>query len=458
MDIFPKKPATKSFWHTDLSDLADCRTTPDLPNEADVVIIGSGFSAASAAYYLLKSPESRPSTIILEARQVCSGATGRNGGHLKPFTYAGWNDNVRKYGLQVAAQISNFLIKQLVDTKALIEEENIDCDFILTRAMDVYTDASHAGPMCQDYIDMVKSGLVNGNDIYPMLTPSRAEELTGVKGAQLAFSFTTGSLWPYKLICHLLRRAIEWGANLQTNTPVISISEKPGKDGRWVISTDRGEIKAEKIIVTTNGYISSLLPEFKSKIVPVRGIVVRIAVPEGKKAPLLTNTYTIKYGAKEYDYLMPRPDGSIVVGGAKQEVLKDEAYWYGNGDDSEMVPGGEEYFQGYMQRMFTGWENSDAQITHKWTGVMGYSSDVMPWVGELPERKGIFVSAGFTGSGMPRILGCARAVAELAKGSVEEIKHTAVPKPWWISQERLQSKVNMIKEYMAGSKELKQKL
>lgn len=75
----PVPGSTESFWRTDLDELDSHRSTPDLPAETDVVIIGAGFSGASLAYYLYDDNPDPPSVVILEAREACSGATGRNG-------------------------------------------------------------------------------------------------------------------------------------------------------------------------------------------------------------------------------------------------------------------------------------------------------------------------------------------------------------------------------------------
>jgi len=91
---------TQSYWQTPPDpELADHRTTPDLPAGADTVIIGSGITGAAVAWHLLRdtvpvpvsdgaAPGNQPGTehsatgrkiVMLEARQACSGATGRNG-------------------------------------------------------------------------------------------------------------------------------------------------------------------------------------------------------------------------------------------------------------------------------------------------------------------------------------------------------------------------------------------
>ena len=74
----PRDNPIQSYWQDPPDEIADCRTTSDLPHEADIVIVGSGVSGASIAYNLLSSDPSLK-VVLLEARQAASGASGRNG-------------------------------------------------------------------------------------------------------------------------------------------------------------------------------------------------------------------------------------------------------------------------------------------------------------------------------------------------------------------------------------------
>lgn len=83
----PVSHPTKSFWlHSapDCNPLADRGSTSALPQQVDILIIGSGISGISTLYHLVqglrKSSRSDTTIAVLEARQFCSGATGRNGG------------------------------------------------------------------------------------------------------------------------------------------------------------------------------------------------------------------------------------------------------------------------------------------------------------------------------------------------------------------------------------------
>lgn len=122
------------------------------------------------------------------------------------------------------------------------------------------------------------------------------------------------------------------------------------------------------MVLATNGYTSALAPQYKDTIVPVRGTCSRILVPPGSSVPRLTNTYTLRCGERDFDYLIPREDGSIVVGGARSAFLDELDSWYDVSDDSRVLESAVRYFDGYMQRNFVGWEDSHAYTNRVWTG------------------------------------------------------------------------------------------
>lgn len=80
---YPVPNATVPYWRMELHELDSHRSTSELPQKQDIVIIGAGFAGAALGKYLLEdsgpSSSAKPSITILEAREACSGATGRNG-------------------------------------------------------------------------------------------------------------------------------------------------------------------------------------------------------------------------------------------------------------------------------------------------------------------------------------------------------------------------------------------
>lgn len=152
-----------------------------------------------------------------------------------------------------------------------------------------------------------------------------------------------------------------------------------GDDGNPVsiVHTPRGPVRAKKVVFATNGYTAGLLPQYEGIITPYKGTAAHLAPSPGKGPifPHLSHTYNLEYGLENretVDYLNPRPDGGIVVGGGKWVYDEDAHVWEGNIDDSTLFDAIIEvkYFEGYMQRNFRGWEESGTEVDKIWTGSM----------------------------------------------------------------------------------------
>lgn len=79
-----------------------------------------------------------------------------------------------KYGAQEAAEVARFEASQVFAVKALVEKEKIDCDFVLTRAIDVTLDPEMARKTEEDYNTLVKAGVAALGDV--QFTPKKNAE------------------------------------------------------------------------------------------------------------------------------------------------------------------------------------------------------------------------------------------------------------------------------------------
>ncbi|RAK81537.1 NAD(P)/FAD-dependent oxidoreductase [Aspergillus fijiensis CBS 313.89] len=437
---FPGSNPGECFWQNQPHELHNFRSTEQLPEQSEVVIIGAGYAGTSTAYHLLRDHgDAIKSITILEARGACSGATGRNGGHLRPDFYGHIPTYIDRAGVRAGAEIAEFEISHLHAMKKLIEEEQIDCDFTLTRSIDVWCNEEAAQKAKTVYDRMRSLNLDYMNDVV-FYTGKDVEGICGVKGAKACASFTAGTMWPYKFILHLLKSALASGkVNLQTFTPAQSIT--PAPHGGFTVQTPRGSLHAATVIHANNAYVAGLLPEYAKNIVPCKGICCRITVPAGTTAPLLNNSYINRTEDNTLSYLIPRADGSIVVGGASSKFRPFKEQWYNNVDDSELIDAAKDYYDGYMQRTYRGWENAGAKVDQIWTGVMGYSYDSNPHIGAVPGKEGQFILAGFNGHGMPVIW---RSAQELARMVVQKIpfEETCMPRLFQTSQFRIDRAMN----------------
>ncbi|OQE81596.1 hypothetical protein PENNAL_c0040G04827 [Penicillium nalgiovense] len=443
-----------SFWRTQPHFLDSHRSTESLPQECDIVVVGAGYAGASVVHHILDQINPRlksPSIVILEARQACSGATGRNGGHIKPDVYNGIAGLAADHGVEAAAEVAAFEAKHVTFLKEFIEKESIDCDYSVTRAIDVQLSRDHSATLKEAYEGLIDKGC-EATKKAKYIPRDEAEQFSGVRGAQGCFTYEAGHIWPYKFVLHLLEKAIAKGVNLQMHTPVSGITQSTPttSDLLWTVNTSRGSVATKTVVLATNAYTSSLAPQYKEKIIPVRGTCSRIIVPPGSTAPRLTNTYTLRWNNWNYDYLIPRADGSIVVGGARPAFINDLDSWYNVSDDSLVLEPAVRYWDNYMQRNFVGWENSHAYTDRVWTGIMGYSSDGLPHVGHVPGQKGQYIIAGFTGHGMPQIFLAAEGLAKMVLDDVD-FAQTGLPQLFESTHSRLDSRQNKIFASIPGS-------
>jgi glycine/D-amino acid oxidase-like deaminating enzyme len=151
---------------------------------------------------------------------------------------------------------------------------------------------------------------------------------------------------------------------------------------------------------------------------------------------LLNNSYINRTNNNTLSYLIPRADGSIIVGGATAEYKLHREQWYNNIDDSILIDAAKDYYTDYMQQTFRGWENTGAKINKIWTGIMGYTYDSNPHVGAVPNKLGQFILAGFNGHGMPVIWLSGK---ELAKMVTQDIafEQTSLPRLFKTTQQRI---------------------
>lgn len=156
----------KAFWQTEPHALHDHRSTEQLPEHSDIIIIGAGYAGVSVAHHLAKDAfAAHKSITMLEARGACSGATGRNGGHMRPDLYS----HIGKYcdiaGVEAGVEVADFEISHVQAFKKLVDEENIDCDFTLTRSYDVWCNEVAAKAAQANYERMKARNLSHMDDV-----------------------------------------------------------------------------------------------------------------------------------------------------------------------------------------------------------------------------------------------------------------------------------------------------
>ncbi|KAK2766081.1 hypothetical protein FQN54_007596 [Arachnomyces sp. PD_36] len=421
----PSENSTHSYWHTEPSKiLLGHRSTEDLPETADVVVIGSGIAGSFAARELVDGGKD---VLMLEAREACWGATGRNGGHCKPSIYS------------AQAQVARFELDTYNFLKDLVTENNISCDWRSTGSVTSFYTEEQVEEAAKSLEELRK----NDSSIADKVTlHTKPEDLAALRllNSPGAVSQDEGAkLWPYKLISWVLEELLGHGSekfNLQTNTPVMGL-ERVGES--WLLHTTRGDVVAKDVLLTTNAYTSHLLPRMKNLVYPVRAQVSALEVTEDSIP--LPHTHVWYVNEAETDVYLIQRDVSetLILGGLRstvpgaEECISDDDSVHPDISDSlhracasalKLRP------QGVP-------EEDELPSSMDWTGIMGFSADGYPWVGPVPEAlgggEGLWVAAGYTGHGMPVAARAAMAAAQQIldkKGGIE------LPLEFVLSEER----------------------
>ncbi|WRT64413.1 uncharacterized protein IL334_001345 [Kwoniella shivajii] len=413
--------------------LLNHRTTEDLPEEADVVVIGSGISGSLTALSLLQSPNPPKSVILIEARELCSGATGRNAGHCKPDSWRGFTKYKNAFGAEQALKILANEQQTWQDVVSYIRKHNVDCDLWVGKTLDVLMTKELAETAAKNFSDFELAG---GDT-------SKIEVTTeSVEAEKAVYAWDASSLHPWKLVAHINRQSLDLGLNLQTWTPVTDIS---GSANKWAVHTERGTVKTPIVVHATNAYAGALLPETKGAIRPCPHMCNKVLPPStfsGSNA--LHNSYAVIYPEGMYTInSRSTSDGILLFGGAAPNQSKLLEYvaedQFRRTDDSLT---NFEPVTAAVRKLGTEgleWDDpgrgSRALYDYAWSGIIARSADQVPFIGPVPQKTGQWICAGHNGHGMARIFTCAPALAKLIQGV--SWKETGLPECFEVTKERL---------------------
>ncbi|KAL4931087.1 NAD(P)/FAD-dependent oxidoreductase [Aspergillus undulatus] len=443
---FPKEGHySLSYWLQGVQGdpLLNHRTTADLPPKADIVIIGSGLTGTLVAKHCLSTwPEKI--IVVLEAREFCSGATGRNAGHCKPDQWRGFSKYEQAFGAEQALKI---LANEQATWSALVEyirENNVDCDLWVGDTLDVPVTKEVANAANETFQQYVSAG---GKVDHIKVThdPTEARKISKIKDAQACYAWSASTLYPWKLAAHIMRENLRNGVNLQTRTKVTQIvqSSAPGK---WVAKTERGNIECTQVIHATNAYSSALEPSLRGLIYPQPHMCDRVVPLVKSEAPNglgLTNSYGVLLPNGGLFSINPRStkEGSVLFGGSNpgqpelERWIDDPSHPERGVDDGLLgFKPVTDAVQDFAESQLVGWK---AQSEHdSWSGIIAMSADGVPWIGELPGLPGQWVCAGHNGHGMARIFTAAPGLVKLMDGS--SWAETRLPKVFQITPARVE--------------------
>jgi len=355
----------------------------ELPPSVDVAVIGGGFTGLCTALTLAKAGVS---VIVLEAGVLGAGASTLNGGMLGPsFHKLGLSGLKAKYGEQLANNILRESLGFVDYLEDFLLSENIDADFSRNGRFRGALKPSHYELMATELDNLVKATGVEAEMI-----PKTQQHLE--TGSQLFHGGIVyhgdAGLHPAKYHDGLVKNVKQAGALIAPNTRVDHL--KKNTSG-FEVQTSRGNILAAKVAICTNGYTEKVTQDLRRRILPMRSAMIATnpLSPQLIKA-LMPKNRVYSDSRRIVAYYRTSSDGSRILFGSRATGLKDNPH------------ANAQLLKGFMTRIFP--QLSSESISHVWSGLVAYTFDHAPHIGQFGGGKedGVYYAMGYCGSGVAR--------------------------------------------------------
>jgi glycine/D-amino acid oxidase-like deaminating enzyme len=254
----------RSFWQASMPALPD-RAGRDLPDTADVVVIGGGYAGINAARELAARGKA---VTLLESRTLGWGASTRNGGIVHAGYKYGPTALRKKYGDETGKALFAETLASFQTVKRLVAEHAIDCDFREVGYLELAFAPSHAKAFAHEVEEMASVGVaaheVPRDRIHEEIGSDAYDAALVVEGS--------GLLHPGRYFAGLAAAADRAGADLHEGVRARAVRRQG--DGRFVVETDRGAILARDVFIATNGYTDGVVPTLRRRVIPIGSYII----------------------------------------------------------------------------------------------------------------------------------------------------------------------------------------
>jgi gamma-glutamylputrescine oxidase len=358
---------TNSYWLADgHPPLPDSR----LNGRVDVAVVGGGVTGCASAHLLAQGGLR---VRLHEAREIAGGASGRNGGFALRGGAPAYDAAREQLGRDCARELWR-LTERYLDRLAELAGDA----FRPTGSLRLAADRDERAELEAEYEALRDDGFaVEWRDDLP-------KPLTGRYDGAI-FHPGDGALQPARWVRRLAGRAASAGAELREGERVETLAQ----------------LDADQVVIATDGYTQSLLPELDAVIVPTRG---QVLVTEPLPRRLFPCPH---YARRGYDYWQQTPDRRLVVGGLRDKAPDEERT-----REETITP----LIQEHLERFVGELAGGSPRITHRWAGIFGVTEDRLPLCGALPGHEHVWVACGYSGHGNVLGLACGELVAEAILG------------------------------------------
>ncbi|MEO1399089.1 MAG: FAD-binding oxidoreductase, partial [Pseudomonadota bacterium] len=326
---------------------------PTLPAQADVLVIGSGYTGLHAA---IQTARAGMYTVVIDAGQIGQGCSTRNGGQVSTSIKPSFDTLRKKFGTDIATRIFQEGQASLDFTETFITDEAIECDFKVVGRF-------HGAHSPRQYEELARFA----NTAHPVLETEAYVVPKAEQASELRTDYYHGgivfpkhaSVDPGAYHAGLVHLAQQSGATLIPNCAATALAEE-GKEHD--VQTVKGRIRARHVIVATNGYPGNLLPWLQHRIIPIGSYIIATEeLPQDKVDHLFPTNRILSDTRKLVYYYRLSPDRKRVLFGGRVSLRETDPQKSGPILCQDMVS------------IFP--DLKGVRIDHSWMGTVGYTFD-----------------------------------------------------------------------------------
>ena len=362
-----------SFWLEGLPEFNNISSK--LPQRVDVAIVGSGYTGLNAALQTIRGGRS---TVVFEAGVPGQGCSTKNGGQISTSIKPSLEKLSAKFGTQNGIAIRQEGENALNWIGDFITSEKIDCNFSRVGRYHAAHTQKHYELITRDAEKVNRS---EGIEAFAVPKAEQLKELgSDVYHGGVVFP-RHASVDPGKYHRGLLQRVVDAGVDVFGQCAVLDIEQT--SDG-FVITTQKGKVKARDVIIATNGYTSNLTPWLQKRVIPIGSYIISTEELDPVMVNELFPTNRIASDTcKVIYYYRTSPDRKRILFGGRVSAT-----------ETNPLLSGPKLLED-LYRIFPQIEG--IKISHSWTGTVAYTFDEMAHTGQ---HNGMYYSMGYCGSGV----------------------------------------------------------